>query len=65
VPSGPHKGEKLEKAKFDKMLDHYYALHDYDENGVPTEKAFKKFGLLEEWKVFKNKIPEARQDQEH
>lgn len=65
VPDGPHKGERLEKAKFDKMLDHYYALHDYDENGVPTEKAFKKFGLLEEWKVFKNKVPEARKDQEH
>ncbi|GAG20458.1 unnamed protein product, partial [marine sediment metagenome] len=51
VPSGPWKGEKLEKANFDKMLDEYYALHAYDKNGIPKEEAFKKFGLLEEWKV--------------
>jgi aldehyde:ferredoxin oxidoreductase len=26
VPGGPFKGERLEKAKFDKMVDEYYAL---------------------------------------
>ena len=62
VPSGPHKGEKLAKADFDKMLDHYYSLHRYDKNGVPTEKAFKKFGLQKEWKVFHDKVPEAQSD---
>lgn len=60
VPGGTHKGDRLEKAKFDAMLDHYYSVHGYDENGVPKEETFKKFGLREEWKVFKAKVPEAR-----
>ncbi len=60
VPGGPHKGDRLDKAKFEKMLDNYYELHDYDSNGVPTEKAFKKFGLTEEWKLFKDRVPEAK-----
>lgn len=60
VPSGPHKGDKLDKANFDKMVDHYYALHGYDSNGVPKEETFKKFGLLAEWKVFRDKVPEAK-----
>ena len=55
VPSGPHKGVRLTKADFNKMLDHYYALHSYDEKGIPTKEAFNKFGLPEEWKAFKDK----------
>jgi hypothetical protein len=42
------------------MLDEYYALHAYDKNGIPKEEAFKRFGLLEEWKVFKDRVPEAQ-----
>ncbi|MBA7617156.1 putative oxidoreductase YdhV [subsurface metagenome] len=56
APGGPFKGVRLEKEKFDKMLDEYYALRGWDEDGVPTEETFNKFGLSPEWKVFKKKL---------
>jgi aldehyde:ferredoxin oxidoreductase len=55
VPGGRYKGERLIKAKFDKMLDSYYALRGYDRDGIPKEETFKKYGLLPEWQVFKKK----------
>ena len=60
VPSGPRKGERLNRADFKIMLDHYYALHSYDKDGIPKEEVFKKYDLMEEWKVFKKKVPEAQ-----
>ena len=65
VPSGPHMGEKLDKSGFDKMLDHYYALHGYDKKGIPKEKVFKQFGLMDEWKLFKEKVPAALADKQN
>ncbi len=62
VPSGPHKGERLDKAKFDEMIGEYYALRGYDKDGVPTEEAFKKYGLTSEWKVFKKKVLGAEKE---
>ena len=56
VPGGPFKGERLDKAKFDKMLGEYYDVCGWDEDGVPKEETFKKFGLEAEWKVFKKRI---------
>jgi aldehyde:ferredoxin oxidoreductase len=56
VPSGPVKGARLEKAKFDKMVDDYYALRGYDKDGVPKEETFRKYGLSSEWKVFEKKV---------
>ncbi|MFC1908080.1 aldehyde ferredoxin oxidoreductase family protein [Chloroflexota bacterium] len=53
TPGGPFKGEKLHRQKFSKMIDDYYQLRGWDEDGVPTEETFKKFGLSSEWKVFK------------
>jgi aldehyde:ferredoxin oxidoreductase len=53
VPGGRYKGERLIKAKFDKMLDNYYALRGYNKDGVPKEETFKKYGLSSEWEVFK------------
>ncbi len=57
VPSGRFKGVRLEKAKFDEMIGEYYALCGYDEDGIPKEEAFKKYGLSSEWQVFKKKVP--------
>ena len=57
VPSGPVKGERLDKVKFDKMIDDYYALRGYDKDGVPKEETFRKYGLSSEWKVFEKKVP--------
>ncbi|MFC1950746.1 aldehyde ferredoxin oxidoreductase C-terminal domain-containing protein, partial [Chloroflexota bacterium] len=56
VSGGPFKGDKLDKKKFDKMIDEYYQLRDWDEDGVPKDETFKKFGLSSEWKVFKKRL---------
>jgi aldehyde:ferredoxin oxidoreductase len=39
------RGKKIDKAKFNKMLDEYYKLHGWDNNGVPTLKTRKKLHL--------------------
>ena len=41
------RGKKINREKFEKMLDEYYELHGWDENGVPTEKTLKKLSLDE------------------
>jgi aldehyde:ferredoxin oxidoreductase len=48
VPDGLHKGERLDRGKFNVMLDEYYALRGWDENGVPTKETFEKLGLQAE-----------------
>jgi len=52
VPDGIFKGERLSEEKFEEMLDEYYSLRGWDENGVPKVETFMKFGLLSEWKIF-------------
>jgi aldehyde:ferredoxin oxidoreductase len=48
VPGMRFKGERLERDKFDKMLDEYYTLRRWDEDGIPTEEALEEFGLSSE-----------------
>ncbi|MFC1950124.1 aldehyde ferredoxin oxidoreductase family protein [Chloroflexota bacterium] len=55
-PGGVLKGDKLDRQKFDKMVDEYYQLRGWDEDGVPKEETFKKFGLSSELKVFKKRL---------
>ena len=59
VPDGKYKGEKLDREKFEKVLDEYYSLRGCDREGIPTEETFKKFDLTSEWKSF-NKYAERR-----
>ena len=33
---GPYKGEKIDRAEFDKMLSRFYAISNLTEEGVPT-----------------------------
>jgi len=48
IRSGPRKGQRLESGSFQKMLDEYYALHDWDmERGWPTALALGNAGLSE------------------
>lgn len=54
VSDGPHKGRRLERENFDKLLDEYYAVMGWDEDGIPKEETFKKLGLSSEWQVFSN-----------
>jgi aldehyde:ferredoxin oxidoreductase len=57
VPGGLYKGERLSKAKFNKMLDEYYVLHGYDKDGIPEEATFSKYGLSSEWEAFRKRVP--------
>jgi aldehyde:ferredoxin oxidoreductase len=42
------KGKKIDRKKFETMLDEYYALHGWSKNGVPTKKTLAKLGLSKE-----------------
>lgn len=56
VPEGIYKGEKLDKKKFNKMVDEYYELRGWDKNGIPTEKMFKDLNMPSEWQVFRQRM---------
>jgi len=46
IPDGPQKGKVLDKAKFEKMKDEYYALRGWDaETSWPTSETYKRLGL--------------------
>ncbi len=45
LPDGPTKGNAFTQEMFDEMLDEYYTLRGWDENGIPTEDKLKELGL--------------------
>jgi aldehyde:ferredoxin oxidoreductase len=42
------KGKKIDRAKFEKMLDEYYALHEWDREGIPKKETLEKLRLDKE-----------------
>ncbi|MFX1573403.1 MAG: aldehyde ferredoxin oxidoreductase family protein [Promethearchaeota archaeon] len=42
------KGIKIDKEKFENMLDEYYTLHGWNNNGVPTTETLQKLGIEKE-----------------
>ena len=42
------RNKKIDRKKFNEMLNEYYALHAWNEEGVPTEETLKKLGLDKE-----------------
>jgi len=42
------KGFKIDKEKFEKMLNEYYALHGWDNEGVPTAITLQNLGIKNE-----------------
>ena len=42
------RNKRIVKEKFNKMLDEYYALHEWDDNGVPKKETLKKLRLDKE-----------------
>jgi aldehyde:ferredoxin oxidoreductase len=42
------RGRSLDRDKFNGMLDEYYELHGWDENGVPTQETLERLGLENE-----------------
>jgi aldehyde:ferredoxin oxidoreductase len=39
------RGKRIDRAKFKQILDEYYELHGWDENGVPRPETLEKLGL--------------------
>ncbi len=42
------KGKKIDRARFEKMLDEYYALHEWDREGVPKKETLERLKLDKE-----------------
>ncbi len=42
------KGSRVDRKKWNKMLDEYYALHGWDSNGLATPEGLKKLELDKE-----------------
>lgn len=38
-------GAKIDREKFEKMIDEYYEHHGWDNDGVPTPETLKRLGL--------------------
>jgi aldehyde:ferredoxin oxidoreductase len=47
IPDGPAKGRYCPQEDLDTMLDHYYALRGWDQNGIPTAEKLAELGLAE------------------
>ncbi|MBW1995395.1 MAG: aldehyde ferredoxin oxidoreductase, partial [Deltaproteobacteria bacterium] len=48
IKSGPFKGERLKKEDWDKMLDEYYTIHNWDkETGWCTKESLDLLNLPE------------------
>lgn len=47
LPSGPAKGMHLTEEKVNRMLDEYYELRGWNQNGIPTVEKLKELGLEE------------------
>jgi len=45
IPSGPGKGECLDRAKLEQMLDEYYKLRGWTTDGVPTRAKLEELDL--------------------
>jgi aldehyde:ferredoxin oxidoreductase len=45
ITKGPYKGKVLDQAKFDMLLDMYYAKRGWDKRGIPTLTTFERLGL--------------------
>ncbi|RLB28883.1 MAG: aldehyde:ferredoxin oxidoreductase [Deltaproteobacteria bacterium] len=47
IPEGPAQGQVILRKEFNKILDKYYRLHGWDENGVPKKNTLKRLGIGE------------------
>ncbi|MBW1999401.1 MAG: aldehyde ferredoxin oxidoreductase family protein [Deltaproteobacteria bacterium] len=45
IEDGPARGEVIEPARFQEMLQEYYYLHGWDIHGVPRESTLRRLGL--------------------
>jgi aldehyde:ferredoxin oxidoreductase len=47
LTKGPLKGAKLDRTKYDVMLERYYRKRGWDERGIPTKLALNNLGLAD------------------
>jgi len=50
VQTGPTRGKPLSRDQVDHLLDEYYKLRGWDENGIPLPETLERFGLFKEAK---------------
>lgn len=50
LTQGPLTGKKLDRAKYDTLLGHYYEKRGWDDKGIPTKATMEKLGLGDEAK---------------
>jgi len=43
------RGKRIDREKFNAMIDEYYRLHEWDEAGIPTEKHLKRLDISDLW----------------
>ena len=48
LTKGPSKGAKLEREKYDKLLQAYYDTRGWDNRGIPTKRTMERLGLNKE-----------------
>ncbi|MEM2266434.1 MAG: aldehyde ferredoxin oxidoreductase C-terminal domain-containing protein, partial [Candidatus Hadarchaeales archaeon] len=47
LPDGFSQGQVLDRKTFEEMLDAYYRMVGWDENGIPREEKIRELGLEE------------------
>jgi len=45
IPRGPLTGQRTAPEKLEELLDHYYQLRGWNNNGIPTRKTLEQLGL--------------------
>ena len=45
IPEGPYKGQKTPPEKLEELLDSYYRLRGWDENGIPRRETLERLSL--------------------
>jgi len=45
IPGGPGKGRKINRKRFEQLLQEFYHLRGWSANGIPTEKRLRMLGL--------------------
>jgi aldehyde:ferredoxin oxidoreductase len=47
IPQGPHKGHRIPNEKLKELLDSYYRLRGWDQDGIPGKEKLRQLGLEE------------------
>jgi aldehyde:ferredoxin oxidoreductase len=47
IPDGPNQGHCISRQEVDELLNEYYALRGWDQNGIPSAETLRKVGLAD------------------